>query len=225
MMGGILVIQDISARKSTADARLAGQEDERKRISRELHDAVSQSLCVLILDIEMIRQEIPDAAAPIRDRIVLHHEKLTELSEEVGRLTRRLHPSVLERIGLRAAMQQLCNDFSKREGIQVGFSPGELPEAFSEVAASCLYRVAQESLRNIAQHAQTQHASVTLTAAGGRMHLLVEDAGIGFDPESVRGKARLGLISIQERVRHAGGNFSIDSRPGTGTRIDVRVPY
>jgi len=223
MTGGVLVIRDMTARKSAAEAQLAGQEEERKRIARELHDAVSQSLCVLILDIEMIRQEIPDYAEPIRDRIILHHKKLMELSEDVGRLARRLHPSILERIGLREAMKQLCNEFTKREGIQVEFLHDEMPELFSEAVAACLYRVAQESLRNIAQHAHTNHATVTLTTTGAEMHLSIEDAGVGFNPEAVKGKARLGLISIQERVRQAGGRFSLDSRPGIGTRIDVHV--
>ncbi|MBZ5729102.1 MAG: PAS domain S-box protein [Acidobacteriia bacterium] len=222
--GGVLVIRDNTARKFAEGALLAGQEAERKRVSRELHDSVSQTLCSLILDVEMLRHELPAGASAIRERIDSHQEKLTELSEDVGRVARRLHPSVLERLGLRQAMEQLCTEFSEREGVQVRFSHQQLSEPISTTVALCLYRVAQESLRNIVHHAQTRQAAVTLAGIDGGIHLSIEDAGIGFDPEAVQGKARLGLVSIEERVRLVGGRVAIHSQPGSGTRIEVRVP-
>ncbi len=222
--GGVLVIRDNSARKFAETALLAGQEAERKRVSRELHDSVSQSLCSLIIDVEMLRNELPESASAIRARIASHQEKLTELSEDVGRVARRLHPSVLERLGLRQAMEQLCGEFGEREGLQVRFSHQALPQSVSPSVALCLYRVTQESLRNIVSHAQTRQATVTLSGTAPAIDLVIEDGGVGFDAEAVHGKARLGLVSIEERVRLVGGRVAIHSRPGTGTRIEVRVP-
>jgi signal transduction histidine kinase len=129
----------------------------------------------------------------------------------------------LERIGLNQAMEQLCREFTDRKGLQTRFSHGDTPESLPAASALCLYRVAQEALRNIVRHAQAKHATVLLFSARGGLHLSIEDDGVGFDPKTVNGKARLGLISMQERVRLVGGSLSIHSEPGLGTRINLRV--
>jgi signal transduction histidine kinase len=149
---------------------------------------------------------------------------LIGLAEEVDSVCRQLHPSVLERIGLNQAMEQLCLEINKRKGLQTRFSLGDTPASLSAASTLCLYRVAQESLRNIVRHAQAKHATVLLSATHGGLHLSIEDDGVGFDPKTVAGKARLGLVSMQERVRIVGGTLSIHSKPGHGTRIDLRVP-
>jgi PAS domain S-box-containing protein len=224
LVGGVVVIRETTALKLAQGALLAGQEAEGRRIARELHDSVSQDLCSLILDLAQLQQELPGSLGNVCDRINSQKEKLMKLSEDVHSVCRQLHPSVLERIGLNQAMEQLCKEFTDRRGLQTWFSHGDTPASLSVASALCLYRVAQESLRNIVRHAHTKHATVLLSATRGGLHLSIEDDGVGFDPKTVNGKARLGLVSMQERVRLVGGSLTIHSAPGQGTRIDLRVP-
>ena len=224
LAGGVVVIRDTTALKFAQGALLAGQEAEGKRIARELHDSVCQNICSLILDMAQLQQELPASSGEVSERIHSQKEKLMDLAEEVDSVCRQLHPSVLERIGLDQAMEQLCEDFTQRKGLHTRFLHGDIPESLPAASALCLYRVTQEALRNIVRHAQTKHATVLLFATGGGLHLSIEDDGVGFDPNRVNGKARLGLVSMQERVRLAGGTFAIHSKPGYGTRIDLRLP-
>jgi signal transduction histidine kinase len=224
LMGGVVVIRDTTALKFAQGALLAGQEAEGKRIARELHDSVAQDLCSLILDMALLQGEIPGSLANVHDRINSQKEMLMKLSDDVNSVCRQLHPSVLERIGLNQAMEHLCHEFSERRGIHARFLHGDTPDSLPVASALCLYRVTQEALRNIARHANTKHATVLLFAARGGLHLSIEDDGVGFDPKAVVSKGRLGLVSMQERVRLACGSLSIHSEPGHGTRIDLRVP-
>jgi PAS domain S-box-containing protein len=224
LAGGVVVIRDTTAFKLATGALLAGQETEAKRIARELHDTVSQNLCSLILEMAQLQRELPGSIEQVCERINSQKEKLIELSEEVGSVCRQLHPSVLERIGLNQAMEQLCKEFTERKGLHARFLHGDTPASLSAGSALCLYRVAQEALRNVVRHAGTKLATVVLSATARDLHLSIEDGGVGFDQQAAYGKARLGLVSMQERVRLAGGSLSIHSKPGHGTRIDLRVP-
>ena len=222
--GGVVVIHDTTAIKFAQGALLAGQEAEGKRIARELHDSVSQDLCCLILDMAQFQRELPGSLGKVCDRINSQKEKLMEVAEAVDSVCRQLHPSVLERIGLNQALAHLCTEFNNRKGLHIRFSHGEIPAALPAASALCLYRVAQEALRNIVRHANARYATVLISAAQGGLHLSIEDDGVGFDPKTVGAKARLGLVSMQERVRLVGGSLTIHSEPGNGTRIDLRVP-
>jgi PAS domain S-box-containing protein len=222
--GGVVVIHDTTAIKFAQGALLAGQEAEGKRIARELHDSVSQDLCCLILDMAQFQRELPGSLGKVSDRINSQKEKLMEVAEAVDSVCRQLHPSVLERIGLNQALAHLCTEFNNRKGLHIRFSHGEIPTALPAASALCLYRVAQEALRNIVRHANARYATVLISAAQGGLHLSIEDDGVGFDPKTVGAKARLGLVSMQERVRLVGGSLTIHSEPGNGTRIDLRVP-
>ena len=224
LAGGVVVVRDTTALKLAQGALLAGQEAEGKRIARELHDSVSQDLCCLILDMAQLQRELPGSLGKFCDRINSQKEKLIELAEEVDSVCHQLHPSVLERIGLNQALEHLCKEFTERRGLHTRFSYGDTPPSLSAASALCLYRVAQEGLRNTVRHANARHATILLSAAHGGLHLSIEDDGIGFDPKTVDAKARLGLVSMQERVRLIGGSLSIHSEPGLGTRIDLRVP-
>jgi signal transduction histidine kinase len=222
--GGVVVIHDTTAIKFAQGALLAGQEAEGKRIARELHDSVSQDLCCLILDMAQFQRELPGSLGKVCDRINSQKEKLMEVAEAVDSVCRQLHPSVLERIGLNQALAHLCTEFNNRKGLHIRFSHGEIPAALPAASALCLYRVAQEALRNIVRHANAGYATVLISAAKGGLHLSIEDDGVGFDPKTVGAKARLGLVSMQERVRLVGGSLTIHSESGNGTRIDMRVP-
>ena len=135
-----------------------------------------------------------------------------------------MHPSVLDDLGLVASLRALCKEFSERESIAVEFDSGVLPGSIPREIVSCFYRVAQESLQNIAKHASAKHVSVVLTLRKATVLLTIADDGAGFDQEAVKGRGRLGLIGMEERARLVNGKLSIVTRPSHGTRIALEVP-
>ena len=244
-MLAVAFVTDITERKSNEDALreseaqaratqeklralssglLEAQEDERRRVSRELHDDLNQRLAMLAIDMGEMEKLVPDADGVVRAQLQSMQGRLDALSEDMRRTAYRLHPSILEHLGLVEALESYCADFSKQEKIRVAFRPRNVPKAIPEGIALCLYRVAQECLRNVAKHAGASKALVTLTGAEGGISLTVSDAGQGFDPASVKGKGGLGLVSIEERVIAVGGTLAIQSQPADGTQVRVRIP-
>ena len=222
---------EAAERKRTEEAlrdltgRLIGaQEEERRRLARELHDDLTQRLAVLAIDVGKLEQVLEFSPGPELERLHRVREQVVKLSADIHRLSRQLHPSILDDLGLVNAIEAECVNFSQREGIQVKFTSKNVPATLPRDLALCLYRIAQESLRNIAKHAKTDKAVVTLAGTDGGILLSVRDYGMGFDPARVRGNGGLGLISMAERVRLIQGDLSVESRPGQGTRIEVRVP-
>ena len=139
-------------------------------------------------------------------------------------MARRLHPSILDDLGLVKALKAECAHFSAREGIDVNFEHHDVPAGLPRALALCLYRIAQESLRNIGKHARSPVATVELSVdTGEQIRLTVEDRGSGFSPGNARGMG-LGLVSMRERARLVGGTCSVHSVPGEGTKVDVRLP-
>jgi signal transduction histidine kinase len=202
---------------------LHAQEEERRRIAREMHDDWTQRLALLGIDIAMLKKYIgaPEKALPLLRTM---QEKLVGLSEDVHTLSRQLHPSILDDLGLVEALRSECACFSHREGIEVVYRPEEISPALPKDIALCIYRVAQEALRNLAKHAAVNQAWVSLLATGPELLLRVEDKGLGFDPAGLRSQPGLGLSSMEERVRLIQAKLSIMSAPGGGTTVEVRVP-
>jgi signal transduction histidine kinase len=131
---------------------------------------------------------------------------------------------VLDDLGLVASLRALCRKFSEHEGVSVHFHSGELPSAIPREAASCLYRVVQESLQNIARHSGAKRVSVSISVKKNALAVSITDDGSGFELEEARGRGGLGLIGMEERTRLANGKLSITARKGHGTRISVAVP-
>ena len=210
-------VQALAARLLTA------QEEERRRVSRELHDQICQQLASLAIEISGMAADPP---APDKAQQALKdlQTRVIQASEATRHIAYELHPSVLDDLGLVASLRGLCRKFSEHEGITVQFHSGELPPAIPREAASCLYRVAQESLQNIARHSGAKKASVTISLKKNALALSVTDDGSGFDLEEARGWGGLGLIGMEERTRLVNGKLSIATRPGHGTRILVEVP-
>jgi PAS domain S-box-containing protein len=211
-------LRDLAARLILA------QETESKRLSRELHDVFSQKLAVLGIDLGLLRTRPPDSSAVLRERLERICERITELATGLHQASRRLHPAVLDDLGLGVALANECAALAEQNGIEVKCASRKLPERLPEDVALCLYRIAQESLRNIRKHAQARKVRVALRGGDGEIVLTIEDDGLGFVRQQVRGKGGLGLISMEERVRLVGGRLLITPRPGGGTRVEVRVP-
>jgi signal transduction histidine kinase len=211
---------------------LHAQEEERRRIAREMHDDWTQRLALLGIDIARLEKHLgnPAMALPLLRAM---QKQLVSLSEDVHALSRQLHPSILDDLGLVEALRSECASFSRREGITVHYRPTEMPSGLPKDVALCIYRVAQEALRNLAKHAAANQAWVSLVAAGPSLVLRVEDKGVGFDPARARAGGAvnapvrspgLGLSSMEERVRLIEAELVVMSAPGQGTTIEVRVP-
>ena len=200
---------------------LTAFEDERRRLGRELHDDVSQRLARLAIDAARLERKGPDPTSA--SDLGAMREEIVSLSGDIHALARRLHPTVLDDLGIVEALRAEAARFSRVESIPVDLRLAEPESALPEEAALCLYRVAQESLRNVARHAHAQRVEVSLRANDGGCELEVRDDGTGFDPDARRG-AGLGLASMHERMRLVGGRLTVRSSPNLGTAVVAWVP-
>jgi PAS domain S-box-containing protein len=206
-------------------SRLIGaQEEERKRLARELHDDLSQQIAALSLATGNLKRQIPQERPEALAQADGIHSKLVQLAEAIRRMSHELHPAVLQYSGLAPALRSYCEEFAALAGMQIALEIQGSFEGVAPAAALCLFRVAQEALRNVAKHARVSRASVELRRAAGVLRLTVSDSGVGMEPGRAGANAGLGLLNIQERVRLVGGKVDICSSPGKGTSISVEVP-
>jgi PAS domain S-box-containing protein len=234
----VAFVSDITVRKQWEDALresesrlrtlsaglLTVQEEERKRLSRELHDDLNQRLAMLSVGVAEMEAGLPDSARSIKDHLLALEANLAGVSEDLRRAAYQLHPSILEHLGLAAALESYCEDVAKQGGIKIRFRQRDVPEHLPEAAALCLYRIAQECLRNIVKHSGASRASIELATQGSDLALTITDSGRGFDPAEARKRGGLGLVSMEERVRMVNGTISIRARRGDGARIAIRIP-
>jgi len=216
-------LKELSARLVSA------QEEERRAISRELHDEVGQSLSALLMEAGNAAASVPSDSTDVR-RHVESIKKLAEASVAIIRnMTLLLRPSMLDDFGLVPALEWQAREVSKRTGLRVhvdfhvGANAGsdEVPDELPDDLRTCIYRVVQEALHNCARHSQARSVKVVVKQEHSKIILSVEDDGRGFDARRVRG---LGLVGMEERVNHLGGAFEIESEPGSGTRVAVELP-
>jgi signal transduction histidine kinase len=200
------------------------QERERRQIAKELHDGVGQRMALLTIELERLGQELPDAAADARIRVNELCGRVTEVWSDVDALSRRLHSSALEYLGIEAAATSFCRELSSQQDVSVDFSSDGIPQRVPGDVALGLFRVLQEAVNNAAKHAGVRQFTVALRGSQSEIQLEVADMGIGFDPAAAIGRSGLGLISMQQRVSLLNGDLLISSRPGSGTRIRARVP-
>jgi signal transduction histidine kinase len=209
-------LRDISGRL------IAAQEEERRRIARDLHDDFSQKLALLSIDLERLRQN-PEARE-VRQQILELCERAQEISSDVQQLSYQLHPSKLDRLGLVVALKSHCDEIKKHHELELSFIHHNVPARLPQEIALCVFRIVQEALRNIVRHSKAASALISLVGKDEAIHLTVSDSGIGFAVSSARSREGLGLISMEERLRLVGGEILIHSRPGRGTMIDVQIP-
>jgi signal transduction histidine kinase len=172
----------------------------------------------------MTAKQIPESTPAIREQISRLRERSERLTNDLRRMMHQLHPAALEHLGLVSALRSHCCEVRAEEGIKVRFGVlSEFDQVHPEVAV-CLYRIAQEALRNVSKHSGAREAWVEIERKGDEILLSIVDNGIGFDHEAPKGGKCLGLISMRERVRMLNGTIKIKSAPGEGTRVNVRVP-
>ncbi len=198
------------------------QEEERARLARELHDDVTQRLALLAIDVA--RVERGTSGAPPGETLREVGQGLVRLSGDVQSLSYRLHSSVLEDLGLAEAIKAECDRVARQAGIPVEVQLRDLAGPVPRDVALCLFRVAQEALRNVARHAKARAVEVSLRALDGGLQVSVRDDGVGFNPAQNREHPSLGLASMRERVHLLAGEFTVESAPGGGTRVLAWVP-
>ena len=211
-------------RALTARLQLA-QEEERKRIARELHDDLGQRMGMLAIEVAAIEKEISRQVSPkIQKRLHSLHATIDRLSDDLGRIAYLLHPPALEHLGLTVALRSLCSDFSELYGIKASCLQCPVPKSLPMEISVPLYRAAQECLHNAVKHSGATEATVVLVGTQDQIRLTVEDNGHGFSPGAVAQSRGLGFLNMQERVGALGGRVSITSRAGHGARVEIVVP-
>jgi PAS domain S-box-containing protein len=229
------LIRDLTARKQAEAARaellgrlVTAHEDERRRVARELHDSVGQLLTALILAVKAAREAAP--LPPLSDTRLGEIEKVAhDLGQAVRELAVGLRPPALDDLGLDAALAQHLRNWSAGVGITVDYQPSGIESVrLPPEVETAIYRVVQEALTNVARHAQARQVSVVVARHAGHVAAVVEDNGVGFDPELAkshhpRGR-RLGLVGMRERAALAGGTLDVESSPGCGTTVIARFP-
>jgi signal transduction histidine kinase len=207
-------LKELSARLVEA------QEQERRAISRELHDEVGQSLSALLMELGNL-----GAAAPRDADFRRHVESIRKLAESSVQVVRNmallLRPSMLDDLGLVPALQWQAREISKRTGLSVTVDAENVADDLPEEHKTCIYRVVQEALHNCARHALAHSVRIQVVQESERIRLSVRDDGQGFDSAHVRG---LGLLGMEERVTHLGGHFHLQSEPGLGTLLRIEIP-
>jgi signal transduction histidine kinase len=208
-------LQELSARL------LSAQEEERRNISRELHDEVGQSLSALLMEAGNAAARVSPDSTEVR-RHVESIKRLAEASVQVIRnMSLLLRPSMLDDLGLVPALEWQAREVSKRTGLRVQVTADENASELPDDHKTCIYRVVQEALHNCARHAQAHNVTVEVLQQPTQILLSVVDDGRGFDARRVRG---LGLVGMEERVHHLGGALRVKSQPGSGTTIAVVLP-
>lgn len=199
---------------------LTAHEEERARIARELHDDLIQRVAVLASQINLWEGMAPAGGAE-RAHIAELRSALRELGDEIRGLAHRMHPSVLDKLGLAPALTQLADEVQAHDGLEVALDLADAPAVGAEVALA-FYRVAQESLRNVVRHSGAREAAIALHPADGGARLEVRDQGRGFDTSGKSGG--IGLTSMAERIRLVGGRLTVTSSAGEGTRVSAWAP-
>ena len=209
--------------RELAGRLITAQEEERRRISRELHDDIVQKVASLAIRISLFKQRVPASTDLIAEEITSLQRRVSELAEDIRQLSHQLHPAVLEHAGLTVALQSFMAEFSRIEGVEVKLTAPEGTEAIPKDIALCAYRVVQESLRNVAKHSGAKAAEVVLAIAGNELYLSIRDEGRGFDVEAARSRG-LGMVSVDERVRLCQGSVAVTSKLNRGTTLTARIP-
>jgi PAS domain S-box-containing protein len=227
----VAVVRDITERK-VAEGTLASlsprlidaHEKERSRVAGELRDDLNQRMALLQIGLGQFERDVPGLSSQARIQLHRLTEVAMEIASSIHNLSHRLRPSLLDLLGPVASIERLCRELSDRHNLQIEFVHRRVPEQIANDVTLCLYRTAQEALRNVVKHSGAAEANVELSGDDDQIELCISDPGVGFHPESAKRTSGLGLISMQERLRLVGGQLFVQSEPSHGTRIRVRIP-
>jgi signal transduction histidine kinase len=206
---------------------LSAQEEERKKISRELHDVIAQALLGINVRLATLKTKAGINTEGLARNIARTQKMVTKSADIVHQFARKLRPAVLDDLGLIPALHSFMKSFTARTGVRTHLTVFAGVESLSAVKRTVLYRVAQEALNNVDRHAHASHVEITIRKEAKSVFMEVSDNGCSFQVEQVlraRGSKRLGLLGMRERVEMVGGRFMIESEPGMGTKIIARIP-
>jgi signal transduction histidine kinase len=215
---GRLVERELSKRL------ISEQERERSRIARELHDDICQKLALLSMEIQSASRHENNIATATKQRLEEIRVHCSKIAGDVQLLSHELHSAKLDYLGISTAIRGFCREFGEQQGVSIEFTALNVPKSVSRDESLCLFRVTQEALHNAVKHSGADRFWVELSGVGNEVRLEVKDAGIGFNVKEASRIGGLGLVSMQERVRAVNGRFSIESKPGAGSKIIASVP-
>ncbi|MEP7009572.1 MAG: sensor histidine kinase [Acidobacteriota bacterium] len=209
--------------KSFARRLVEVQENERRSIARELHDEAAQALASLRYGLRLLEREIEEGGS-VTERVAELMQRTDAVIDSLHRLVADLRPASLDHLGLEAALREYSRSAASKFGLDVRFKArGFGSERLPQVVETALYRVVQEAMVNVARHARAARVDVLLEHRGDRVMVMIEDNGVGFEPDLVERGDHFGLLGIQERAEALGGTLTLESAPGTGTTIVVEV--
>ncbi|MBX3303930.1 MAG: PAS domain S-box protein [Nitrospira sp.] len=228
-----VILRDVTDRlrterqlQSLTSALMTAQEEERRRIARELHDDINQRLALVVIEIGNMLSDPSTMTAQVKMTIQSLNQRLVRISDDVRRMAYQFHPSILDDLGLTAALKHMADEWSEKTGIKTVIVQEETADSLSRDIASCLYRVAQESLANIMKHAHAARVEIELTCDDEEVALSIYDTGVGFDFKDIQARhPGLGLVNMRERVRSMRGRLDIRSELGRGTHIIAQIPF
>ncbi|MFZ2280049.1 MAG: PAS domain S-box protein [Prosthecobacter sp.] len=206
---------------------LQAQEDERKRISRELHDVIAQTLTGINMRLSLLQKENCTSTQELREKIAQTQQLVAESVDTVHRFARDLRPAMLDDLGLIPALESYLKDFTQQTGLEVNLKTDAGVEELGSSGRTVLYRVAQEALTNVVRHARATRVDISIQKHDGIHSMVITDNGQGFagdDASPAKGSSRLGLLGMRERVEIIGGTFCVASVPGQHTTVLVEIP-
>ena len=225
------MVADITPRKLAEEALssvsrrlIEAQETERSRIARDLHDDIGQGLALLTVTLDQIKHLTSDSTGEVRRCMDQLQRQISEMTASVQALSHDLHPFKLQLLGVVAAMKSFCTELSELHRVEIDFTDQDISRTLPPKISLCLFRVLQEALHNAVRYSGVRRFAVQLRGTSDAVQLTVHDAGIGFDPEMAAQGRGLGLTSMKERLKLAGGELSIQSERKRGTTIMAWVP-
>ncbi len=210
--------------RELAGRLLTAQDKERSNLARELHDDVTQQLALLSIELGRLVNELPDTMSDARAHLQTLQNQTLRTSQDLRRISHGLHPSVITDFGLSVALEEFCEEFERAHRIRVVFETSFNDAHLSDAEATCLYRIAQESMSNAVMHGHASEVHITLLPVENQIQLRVQDNGIGVSPEKLQSKTGLGIVSMNERIRLVNGTLQLTSEVGRGTLVTASVP-
>ena len=201
--------------KRLSERLLVVQEEERRRLSRELHDDLGQTMSAMLIELRKADSEPPDGR---RDRLASVRRLAEENVAKIRNMALLLRPAMLDELGLVSALRWHVKEVGRRTGLKVRLIADELKDDLPEANRTCIYRVVQEALNNCVKHSHAKEVRVVMQRDDEALSIFVQDDGVGFNPDHDKG---LGLLGMMERVSTLGGRFHIESKPGRGTVVSV----